>query len=88
LPLPAGLKDWVGPEQARQWALYGGEDFELALCLPRGEAEILTATLGDGAAIIGETTAEPGVYLELAPGFKEFLSFESGFQHFHKQTST
>ncbi|MEB3175127.1 MAG: thiamine-phosphate kinase [Cyanobacteriota bacterium] len=86
LPLPAGLQDWVGPERARQWALYGGEDFELALCLPRGEAEILTATLGDGAAIIGETTTEPTVYLELAPGLKESLSFESGFQHFHPKT--
>lgn len=82
LPLPAGLTEWVGPEQARQWALYGGEDFELVLCLPPRQAEILTATLGDAAAIIGEIATAPAVYLELATGETETLSFESGFQHF------
>jgi thiamine-monophosphate kinase len=81
LPLPPGLRDWVGLEQACQWALYGGEDFELILCLPPRQAEMLTATLGNSSAIIGEIATELEIYVELETGKRESLSF-SGFQHF------
>jgi thiamine-monophosphate kinase len=84
IPLPDGLSDWVGEKQAIEWALYGGEDFELVLCLPRVQAESLVAQLGNGAAIVGEITAEPGVILEDGAGecLDELLSLSRGFQHF------
>lgn len=58
LPLPAGLSDWVGPAQALDWTLYGGEDFELVLCLPPDLAEALVQAL-PGCAMIGQTTSAP-----------------------------
>jgi thiamine-monophosphate kinase len=87
MPLPAGLSDWVGEKQAIEWALYGGEDFELVLCLPHVQAESLVARLGDGAAIVGWITAEPGVVLwdEAGEYLDEALSLSRGFQHFGGQ---
>ncbi|MEA5450715.1 thiamine-phosphate kinase [Leptolyngbya sp. CCNP1308] len=83
LPVDLALVDWVGRSQALDWCLYGGEDFELVLCLPRPQALALQAALGDGCAIVGETTAATGV--ELWPsdgGARGVLSFSQGFQHF------
>jgi len=37
IPIPDALNRWVSPEQALEWALYGGEDFELVLCLPQSQ---------------------------------------------------
>ncbi|MGA1263510.1 MAG: thiamine-phosphate kinase [Prochlorothrix sp.] len=34
LPQPPGLGTWRGAAQALEWTLYGGEDFELVLCVP------------------------------------------------------
>jgi len=34
IPLPLNLCEAVGEQTALNWALYGGEDFELVLCLP------------------------------------------------------
>jgi len=43
LPIPLTLSPWVGDETALEWCLYGGEDFELVLCLPAETAlELLT----------------------------------------------
>ncbi|MBD3881164.1 thiamine-phosphate kinase [Phormidium tenue FACHB-886] len=83
IPLPKGLSDWVGEKQAIEWALYGGEDFELVLCLPQGQAAALLALLR-GAAIVGQITAEPGVILQDSQGEypDEILSLNRGFQHF------
>jgi thiamine-monophosphate kinase len=83
IPLPAGLTAWVSEDQALEWALYGGEDFELVLCLPRLLAEALVARLR-GAAIVGSITAEPGVLLQDSAGQypDEVLSLDRGFQHF------
>ena len=54
IPLPTGLSEAVGKETALNWALYGGEDFELVLCLPPEIAERLVKA---GMAIaIGQTT--------------------------------
>lgn len=83
LPLDRALVDWVGQSQALDWCLYGGEDFELVLCLPWPQAEALRAALGESCAIVGETTVATGVELwpdsGTAPGV---LSFSQGFQHF------
>jgi thiamine-monophosphate kinase len=83
IPLPSGLTEWVGAEQAMNWALYGGEDFELVLCLPRNLAVTLVDAL-EQSAMIGITTASPEVWLvdssHIYPD--ERLSLEQGFQHF------
>ncbi len=34
IPLDATFHHWLTPEKALEYALYGGEDFELVLCLP------------------------------------------------------
>lgn len=44
IPLPAYLSETIGPETAIDWALYGGEDFELVLCLPPDLADKFTQT--------------------------------------------
>ncbi len=84
LPIPPGLSDWVGATTATQWTLYGGEDFELVLCLPWPEAEKLIAHLGGGAVIIGTTTVEPDIWLVDVAGQSpsERLTLEQGFQHY------
>ncbi|NJR65507.1 MAG: thiamine-phosphate kinase [Leptolyngbyaceae cyanobacterium CRU_2_3] len=68
IPLPGGLTDWISIEQALEWALYGGEDFELVLCLPQTIAADLLESLGKGAAIVGRITAEPSVILQDGTG--------------------
>ncbi len=84
IPLPPALTRWVDPDRALEWALYGGEDFELVLCLPLDWATALVEALGEGAAIVGTITAEPGVRLvDLAGTHPDILlSLEQGFQHF------
>ncbi|MBW4459901.1 MAG: thiamine-phosphate kinase [Nodosilinea sp. WJT8-NPBG4] len=83
LPLDGALVDWVGRSQALDWCLYGGEDFELVLCLPWPQAEALRAALGNSCAIVGETTVATGVELWLSGrAAPEVLSFNQGFQHF------
>jgi thiamine-monophosphate kinase len=83
LPLDEALVAWVGRSQALDWCLYGGEDFELVLCLPWPQAEALRAALGNGCAIVGETTVAAGVELWLRDrATPEVLSFNQGFQHF------
>ena len=83
IPIPAALSKWVGAEQAMKWALYGGEDFELVLCLPTDFAAQLVDQL-DQSAMIGITTLQPEVWLVDSSHTypDEQLSFEQGFQHF------
>lgn len=83
IPLPAALSNWVDAEQAMQWALYGGEDFELVLCLPTDLAVKLVDQL-EQSAMIGITTSQPEVWLVDSSHTypDERLSFEQGFQHF------
>ena len=66
------------------WGLYGGEDFELVLCLPEIAAQELVKKLGKPAAIIGKITNNKAVILQdsLNSGFYDELSLNKGFQHF------
>ncbi len=82
IPLAAGLTDWL-PEKALEWALYGGEDFELVLCLPNPIAQVLLNIL-EGGAIVGTITAAPNVILWDSTGQNadQRLSLDRGFQHF------
>lgn len=63
LPIHPILLKLATLEQARQWTLYGGEDFELVLCLPFSVAVILTNRLGTNANIIGRIIPENKVIL-------------------------
>jgi len=84
IPLPPALAPWVDREQALDWALYGGEDFELVLCLPLEWAQPLVQQVGGSAAIVGTITAEPEVWLVDTEGNipEQPLTLERGFQHF------
>jgi thiamine-monophosphate kinase len=83
IPIPPALGCWH-PEQAMPWALYGGEDFELVLCLEPKAAQALVEKLGLGAAIVGMITAGPEVLLVDTTGHHadESLTLQKGFQHF------
>lgn len=84
IPISDRLLNFVSPEQALNWALYGGEDFELVLCIPTEFAQILVNKLGDKAAIVGTITTELEVLLVDANGEypDEIISLIQGFQHF------
>jgi len=82
LPIPQALSQWVSPEQAMEWALYGGEDFELVLTLPWQAAEQLQQELGYGAKIIGEIIADQNVQgMSDSLEQSSILDFSQGFQH-------
>ncbi|MGF1478767.1 MAG: thiamine-phosphate kinase [Cyanophyceae cyanobacterium] len=84
LPVPDVLTQLVNQEQALEWALYGGEDFELVLCLPSPLAEALVQRLGKGAAAIGKITSDRQVKLKDRSGKlpPRELTLIEGFQHF------
>ncbi len=74
----------LSPEHALNWALYGGEDFELVLCLPVDAAQTLVNQLAAGAAIVGTMTAVSDVLLvdSSKKHPEKRLSLDQGFQHF------
>ncbi len=81
LKIFSGLIKLAG-EMAEEWLLYGGEDFELVLCLPTKFAQALVRELGD-AAIIGEITQDLAIEIVSADNLsKTTLKIDRGFQHF------
>lgn len=83
IPLSPALSQ-LAPDRALKWALYGGEDFELVLCLPHAIAVELVDYIGEGAAIIGEITKPTAVALLNDRGDPRSipLDLRAGFQHF------
>lgn len=83
LPLSAPLVQAFGEDTARQWALTGGEDFELCFTLP---VEFLPelATLSTPVAVIGKVTQDQDIQLFYRGEACE-LSGE-GYDHFKKQS--
>lgn len=83
IPIPDALKK-LSPQRAFEWALYGGEDFELVLCMPPEIALALVQRLGEGAAIVGEIVADSKVILRDRANKNpdQVLSLSRGFQHF------
>jgi len=86
IPLPEGLSNTVGVETAFDWALYGGEDFELVLCLPDDLANRLVGT-GIVSAIGQTTSVHSGeVHLIRLNNTREPITHKSfthkSFQHF------
>lgn len=89
LPIPPVFLHWLTSAQGMEWVLYGGEDFELVLCMPIAIATSLVTHLGGNAAIIGTITARPEVIVtgqtagsEGVPLPNMVLTLEQGFQHF------
>ena len=84
IPIPSILHQLVTPEQVWDWVLYGGEDFELVLCLPNELAIALVAQLGSGAALIGYITTGQDVWLTDSSSTypDQLLTLTRGFQHF------
>ncbi|WP_159783935.1 thiamine-phosphate kinase [Sodalinema gerasimenkoae] len=80
LPSPPGLSAMVPPDLAQDWVLWGGEDFELVLCLAPEDAKRLVDEVA-GLAIIGEMVAGMGAELQLRDRI-EILAIQSGFRHF------
>jgi thiamine-monophosphate kinase len=83
IPLPSALRK-LATSSLWDWVLYGGEDFELVLCLPPEAAAALVKQLGGTAAIIGKVTPGEAVWLRDASGNyqEEKLNLSQGFQHF------
>jgi thiamine-monophosphate kinase len=84
IPVPASFENWLTPEQAIEYAIYGGEDFELVLCLPKEQANALVKQLSQSATIIGTITSGSQVLLhdEHQKNPDQVLSLSQGFQHF------
>jgi thiamine-monophosphate kinase len=91
LPISPSLTQMFS-DTAVESALYGGEDFELVLCLPEQIALDLVKRIGNGAAIIGKITRSPdiiliddgGTYPTIEIDFPKgrLRQRQSGFQHF------
>ncbi|MGC9524834.1 MAG: thiamine-phosphate kinase [Limnospira sp.] len=84
LPISDALKKLV-PQQAIDWALYGGEDFELVLFVPPASGRQLVEALKAGAVVVGMTTTEPDIIILTGEGESEIetpLILSEGFQHF------
>ncbi len=83
IPLSPALTQ-LAPDSALQSALYGGEDFELVLCMPENIADRLVHSLGQGAAIIGKIAQQLDIsivdFTHQHPTIN--LDLRSGFQHF------
>jgi thiamine-monophosphate kinase len=83
LTIFSGLIKLAGKEKAYQWLLYGGEDFELVLCLPKKFALNLVEQLGVDATIIGEINDLSTIELVRQDSQDaKILNISKGFQHF------
>lgn len=84
IPVPASFQNSqaLTSEQAIQWALYGGEDFELVLCLPLPSAQNLVEKLGLHSAVIGHIMTGDDVKLLDRGGIEHSLKMQYSYQHF------
>jgi thiamine-monophosphate kinase len=84
IPIPEIFPNHLSFSQILEYILYGGEDFELILCLPPKFAQALVQQLGKNAAIIGKVTSNLDVILQdqsqKIPD--QVLTLNQGFQHF------
>ncbi len=83
LPYSAAMLAQFDPARAQQWALAGGEDFELCFTVPHANEALLAQKLS-GLAVdcrrIGRVCAEPG--LVGATGGEMIALSAQGYQHF------
>lgn len=83
IPVDSGLSQLATPARVWDWIFYGGEDFELVLCLAPELAESLVEQI-EGAAIIGHIVAEPQIEVVGYDNSSsiQILNIGKGFQHF------
>ncbi|MEM7556017.1 MAG: thiamine-phosphate kinase [Cyanobacteria bacterium P01_A01_bin.84] len=84
ISLPKSMIKLLGEQEALNYALYGGEDFELVLCLSPFIANNFIKNLHSNATIIGNITSNSQVILQDDTGIfsEKILSLEEGFKHF------
>ena len=84
IPVSPTFDHWLTEERSLEYSLYGGEDFELVLCLPPETALTLVQQLSTNARIIGTITQTNQVILQ--DKNRKFpdqvLNLSQGFQHF------
>lgn len=83
LPLSPALQAINDLQQARTWALSGGDDYELCFTVPPGKMPELAMLIAEGklqATVIGEMVAGSGVHCELQG--EVFELNQQGYQHF------
>ncbi|KFZ36065.1 thiamine-monophosphate kinase [Shewanella mangrovi] len=83
LPLSQALRDSVDSEAALNYALCGGEDYELLFTVPeaqRGALDVALSHAGVKFTQIGQIQANQKLKLQLAGA--EYTPTTSGFQHF------
>jgi thiamine-monophosphate kinase len=83
LPLSPALLAINDLQQARKWALSGGDDYELCFTVPPEKLPELAMLIAQGeinATVIGEIIAGSGVYCELEGETFELAA--QGYQHF------
>ena len=71
-------------DTASEWMFYGGEDFELVLCLSKNIAQYLLTKFPHDCQVIGEITKNPKIEI-IDPSdnqLKFFLNQKKTFQHF------
>lgn len=83
LPLHPGWRDAAGSARAQQWALTGGDDYELCVCVPRAQLPrmaFLIKERGIVATAIGEITEGEGVRAILNGRLQDTAT--KGYNHF------
>jgi thiamine-monophosphate kinase len=84
IPIPLAIREITDDETALNWVLYGGEDFELVVCVEREIGQYFKLNLGENCHIIGEIVASSEIQLvdpeNIYP--KLLLNQEKTFQHF------
>jgi thiamine-monophosphate kinase len=88
LPLSEAMRSAVPAEQARNWALAAGDDYELLVAVPRERfagLEQAAARLNLRLTAIGELRAGSGVTWSL--NGKDFAPQSSGFDHFGRAST-
>lgn len=83
LPLSPALQAVNDPDQARRWALSGGDDYELCFTVPPGKMPDLAMLIAQGkisATVVGEMIAGSGVECRLNGEIFELQ--QQGYQHF------
>jgi thiamine-monophosphate kinase len=78
MPMPPALQKHP---QGKDWTLYGGEDFELVLCITPSDAQTLLQQFTD-IRIVGHITSALHVWLRDSRFEPELLRLDRGFQHF------
>ena len=83
LPLSLALCGAVEPENAREFALTGGDDYELCFTVPVTKAhQIESLALSDQISLIGEIETAPGLRYFSRDGSEVDLDGLTGYQHF------